>query len=164
MNKFRLVSYEAFENAMEGMIGDKNLYDVWKDLKMPKRATLHSAGYDFFAPFDFTLKAGQTIKFPTGYRVELDSNKFLMVVPRSGLGFKYRCQLDNTVGIIDSDYFFSDNEGQMFVKLTNDSREGKEIHIKAGEAYCQGIILQYHTTEDDDADGIRNGGFGSTTK
>lgn len=170
MNKFRLVSKEAYVKAMEETFPGCNyepfeLADLYYDtLKAPKRATIHSAGYDFFAPFDITLPAGETIKFPTGYRVELDPDKFLMVVPRSGLGFKYRCQLDNTVGIIDADYYFSDNEGQMWVKLTNDSREGKTIEIKAGEAYCQGIILQYHTTDDDDADGIRNGGFGSTTK
>ena len=170
MNKFRLVSKEAYVKAMKDSFKDYEgdvvafAESSYNDLKQPKRATIHSAGYDFFAPFKITLPAGETIKFNTGYRVELDLDKFLMVVPRSGLGFKYRCQLDNTVGIIDADYYFSDNEGQMWVKLTNDSREGKTIEIKAGEAYCQGIILQYHTTDDDDADGIRNGGFGSTTK
>lgn len=170
MNKFRLVSKEAYVEAMLETFPPRNenmtvfAEKAYCGLKPPKRATIHSAGYDFFVPFKITLPAGKTIKFPTGYRVELDPDKFLMVVPRSGLGFKYRCQLDNTVGIIDADYYFSDNEGQMWVKLTNDSREGKTIEIKAGEAYCQGIILQYHTTDDDNADGIRNGGFGSTTK
>ena len=170
MNKFRLVSKEAYVAAMQERFPNVKAKaeifaeTTYNDLVCPKRATIHSAGYDFFAPFDIIIPAGKSIKFPTGYRVELDPDKFLMVVPRSGLGFKYRCQLDNTVGIIDADYYFSDNEGQMWVKLTNDSREGKTIEIKAGEAYCQGIILQYHVTDDDDADGIRNGGFGSTTK
>ena len=85
-----------------------------------------------------------------------------MIAPRSGLGFKYRLQLDNTVGIIDADYYNSDNEGHIWVKITNDSRDGKVVEIKAGEAFAQAIIMQYFKTDDDNADGIRNGGFGST--
>ena len=87
----------------------------------------------------------------------------LMVFPRSGLGFKYRLQLNNTVGIIDSDYYYSDNEGHIFIKLTNDSNEGKELEILAGEGFAQGIFLQFGITEDDEVSKIRNGGMGSTT-
>lgn len=93
----------------------------------------------------------------------LDEDKFLAIYPRSGLGFKYRMQLDNTVGIADSDYSGSDNEGHIFVKITNDGREDKTIHINKGEAFAQGIITQYFVTIDDETNGIRNGGFGSTT-
>ena len=88
----------------------------------------------------------------------------LHLYPRSGLGFKYRLQLNNTVGIIDSDYFNSDNEGHIFAKITNDSNEGKTLKLQAGEGFMQGIFLEYGITEDDGADGVRNGGFGSTTK
>ena len=88
----------------------------------------------------------------------------LAVFPRSGLGFKFRLQLNNTVGIIDSDYYFSDNEGHIFVKLTNDSNEGKVVDLKEGDAFAQGIFLPYGITEDDDVTASRNGGFGSTGK
>lgn len=88
----------------------------------------------------------------------------LHLYPRSGLGFKFRLQLNNTVGIIDSDYFNSDNEGHIFAKITNDSNEGKVLTLQAGEGFMQGIFLEYGITEDDDADGVRNGGFGSTTQ
>ena len=88
----------------------------------------------------------------------------LQIYPRSGLGFKYRLQMNNTVGIIDSDYFFSDNEGHIFMKITNDSNEGNTVEVAAGTGFAQGIFMQYGITEDDDAEGIRNGGFGSTTK
>ena len=81
---------------------------------------------------------------------------------RSSLGFKCRCQLDNSIGVVDEDYYFSDNEGHIFVKLTNDSKSGQRMQIKTGDAIVQGIFLQYGMTYDDDADGIRNGGFGST--
>ena len=103
------------------------------------------------------------MKIPTGVRILLDENKFLMIVPRSGLGFKYRLQLDNTVGIIDADYSNSDNEGHIWVKITNDSRDGKVLVVHQGDAIAQGIILEYIKTDDDTAKGVRNGGFGSTS-
>ncbi len=88
----------------------------------------------------------------------------LQLFPRSGLGFKFRLQLNNTVGIIDSDYFDSDNEGHIFARITNDSNEGKTLQVEAGTGFLQGIFLPFGITVDDEADGIRNGGFGSTTK
>lgn len=88
----------------------------------------------------------------------------LMIFPRSGLGFKYRLQLNNTVEIIDEDYFYSDNEGHIFIKITNDSNEGKILQIKAGEAFAQDIFVPFGITMDNECDGSRNGGFGSTSK
>lgn len=121
-------------------------------------------GYDFFTPVALELKPGETIKIPTGIRASMQPEWVLHLYPRSGLGFKFRLQLNNTVGIIDSDYFNSDNEGHIFAKITNDSNEGKVLKLQAGEGFMQGIFLEYGITEDDDADGVRNGGFGSTTQ
>ena len=160
MDKFEKVSFDQYVNSIGG---DVDLRTEYNDIKLPKRATTGSAGYDFFSPFDFELAPNKTIKIPTGIRVLLDKDKFLAIYPRSGLGFKHRMQLDNTVGIVDSDYFGSDNEGHIFIKITNDGREGKTIHINKGEAFAQGIIAQYFVTIDDETNGIRNGGFGSTT-
>lgn len=87
----------------------------------------------------------------------------LKCYPRSGLGFKYRLQLNNTVGIIDSDYYMSDNEGHIFAKITNDSKEGKSVNIPAGTGFMQGIFVEYGITVDDEVTEARNGGFGSTT-
>ena len=161
MNKFEKVSFEQYAKSIGDDVDIRNEYD---NIKLPKRATIGSAGYDFFAPFGFKLEVGETIKIPTGIRVFLDDDKFLAIYPRSGLGFKYRIQLDNTVGIIDSDYSQSDNEGHIFIKLTNDGKTNKSIHINSGDAIAQGIIQQYFITEDDAATGRRNGGFGSTDK
>ena len=136
--------------------------EIYSKIALPKRATTGSAGYDFFAPFDINLNAGETAKIPTGIRVKIDEGWLLSLYPRSGLGFKFRLQLDNTVGIIDSDYYFSDNEGHIFAKITNDSRENKALHIPAGAGFIQGIFTEYGITADDDATEIRNGGFGST--
>lgn len=135
--------------------------EVYEEIHTPQRATKGSGGYDFYAPYSFSLKPNQTIKIPTLMRVKLNKGCFLMVVPRSGLGFKYKLTLDNTVGIIDQDYYYSDNEGHIWIKMTNNS--DKLLSIKQGEAVAQGIILPFLTTEDDKSKGVRNGGFGSTT-
>ncbi len=162
--KFYKVSFEQFAVSWQDTFGksaDRVLYDA---LKLPVRATAGSAGYDFFSPVTFSLAPGETIKIPTGIRAEIAEGWVLQCYPRSGLGFKYRLQLNNTVGIIDSDYYFSDNEGHIFAKLTNDSKEGKTLTIEAGQGFMQGIFMPFGITEDDAATAVRNGGFGSTTK
>ncbi|MFI3252297.1 MAG: deoxyuridine 5'-triphosphate nucleotidohydrolase [bacterium] len=156
---FEFVSLNEFQKAF-----DTNVEDMYNELKKPSRATTGSAGYDFFAPFDIKLKPGETIKIPTGIRVRIDENYVLKLYPRSGLGFKFRLQLNNTVGIIDSDYYNSDNEGHIFAKITNDSNEGLNLSIKKGTGFMQGLFLEYGITTDDEVTELRNGGFGSTTK
>lgn len=137
---------------------------VYEGIRLPKRATTGSAGYDFYSPFSFRLEPGKTIKIPTGIRAKMQEDWVLKLYPRSGLGFKFRLQLNNTVGIIDSDYFYSDNEGHIMAKITNDSNEEKVAEITAGTGFMQGIFVEYGITVDDDATETRNGGFGSTTK
>lgn len=164
--KFEKVSYEEFEHSMKEINGDYPEYwikEIYDNIKLPKRATHGSAGYDFYAPCNLTIEPGETIKVATGIRVDMLDDWVLCIFPRSGLGFKYRMQLNNTVGIIDSDYYYSDNEGHIFAKFTNDTNENKTIDIKQGEGMMQGIFLQYGVTVDDETTNIRNGGFGSTT-
>ncbi len=161
--RFEIVSFEQFKSAFDNL-EESEIKKIYDSLKLPKRATKGSAGYDFYAPFKITLKPGETIKVPTGIRVYMEENWVLKLYPRSGLGFKYRLQLNNTVGIIDSDYYYSDNEGHIFAKITNDSNENKVVEIEAGTGFMQGIFVEYGITFDDDATEIRNGGFGSTTK
>ncbi len=163
--KFHKVSYQQFEEGMKdafSQVGD--IPAIYEALKLPKRATTGSAGYDFYTPIALTIKPGETVKIPTGVRVEMEENWVLKCYPRSGLGFKFRLQLNNTVGIIDSDYFYSDNEGHIFAKVTNDTNEGKVIELEQGTGFMQGIFIEYGITIDDDATETRNGGFGSTTK
>lgn len=165
--QFFKVSEQNFIDAMKEDFPEyteADIKDMYESLSLPKRATKGSAGYDFYAPFAFCLPPGSTIKIPTGIRVKINEEWVLKLYPRSGLGFKYRLQMNNTVGIIDSDYYYSDNEGHIFAKITNDSNEGKTLEIGAGTGFMQGIFVEYGITVDDDADGIRNGGFGSTGK
>ncbi len=158
--KFEKVSLAQFKNDWQSA----DFKEVYEGIKLPLRATKGSAGYDFYAPKGFSLSPGESIKVPTGIRVRIDDGWVLKIYPRSGLGFKYRLQLDNTVGIIDSDYYNSSNEGHIMIKITNNSLEGKTVEVDSGSAFAQGIFLEYGITEDDDADGIRDGGFGSTSK
>lgn len=164
--KFHKVSFEQFKegfiDAFPVMEGE--VQQVYDSLRLPSRATTGSAGYDFFSPIALKLQPGETVKIPTGIRCEMEENWVLKCYPRSGLGFKFRLQLNNTVGIIDSDYFYSDNEGHIFAKITNDTNEGKVVEIEALTGFMQGIFVEYGITLDDDATEVRNGGFGSTTK
>ena len=162
--KFEKVSFEQFCGAYKDDFGgeESEIRRIYDAIELPKRATAGSAGYDFFSPVPIKLEPGRTMKVPTGIRSRMDEDWVLMVFPRSGLGFKFRLQLNNTVGIIDSDYYDSDNEGHIFIKITNDSNEGKTLDIPAGSGFAQGIFVPYGITEDDDANEARNGGFGST--
>lgn len=152
--QFEKVSLQEFSKT-------ENANDYEKIL-MPKRATAGSAGYDFFAVNDFTLLPNQTIKVATGIRVKIENGWVLKIYPRSSLGFKYRLRLDNTVGIIDSDYYYAENQGHIFIKITNCG--DKPLTVESGKAFAQGVFVEYGITVDDDADGVRTGGFGSTDK
>ncbi len=163
--KFEKVSLNNFLASCEIKgASSLDIEKIYNEIALPSRATKGSAGYDFYAPYDITLLPGETAKVPTGIRCRMNDDYVLFLVPRSGLGFKYRLQLNNTVGVIDSDYYYSDNEGHIFAKITNDTNENKIIEIKKGTGFIQGIFLSYGITEDDSATTIRNGGFGSTTK
>ena len=162
--KFHKVSLEQFMEGWKDTFGEQYTEDqikaLYEEIKLPKRATAGSAGYDFYAPDDFVIEPGKTIKIPTGIRVEMEENWVLKCYPRSGLGFKFRLQLNNTVGIIDSDYFYSDNEGHIFIKIRNEGN--KVLELNSGDAFVQGIFLKYGITDDDNATQQRNGGIGST--
>lgn len=157
MAEFYAVSREQLESDWPEALGAAP-----ESIRLPRRATRGSAGYDFYAPAGFELKPGESILLPTGVRARMDEGWVLLMFPRSGLGFKYRLQLNNTVGVIDSDYYEAKNEGHIMLKLTNDSRDGRTLRIGAGDAVAQGVFVPYGITKDDGADEQREGGFGST--
>lgn len=164
--KFEKVSFEQFsKDWLKAFPDTKDVKSVYDGIKIPFRATVGSAGYDFFAPDDIVVKKGESVLIPTGIKSKIDNGWVLNIFPRSGLGFKHRVQLDNTVGIIDSDYYNSSNEGHIMIKLSCDAHdENHVVTVARGDGFSQGIFMPFGITEDDNTDGIRDGGFGSTTK
>ena len=87
----------------------------------------------------------------------------LLLFPRSSLGFKYFTRLANTIGVVDADYYNNEgNEGHIFIKIRNEGES--TLHISAGEAFAQGVIIPYLTMDNDDSSNIRKGGIGSSDK
>lgn len=164
--KFEKISLKQFVNDWLDTFGnydDNALIEIYDKIKFPKRATTGSAGYDFCTPVEFVLRPGESINIPTGLRCKIDDGWMLQCYPRSGLGFKYKLRLNNTVGIIDSDFYQSNGEGHIFLKLSNEN-EIRTVHMHVGDKIAQGIFVEYGITYDDEASGVRNGGFGSTGK
>ena len=140
------------------------LYD---GIKLPKRATKYSAGYDFYASGDGVIPTEHAGIILTGIRwvcdKEEDKNKVLQIYPRSGIGFRTGVRLMNTVGIIDADYWEGNNEGHIMVKLYNPMDASFEV--KDGDAIVQGVITEYHTCDnEEEIVEKRTGGMGSTDK
>ena len=127
----------------------------------PTYANEYAAGLDIRANNEkpIMIQPGEWADIPTELAVEIPKGYFGMVVPRSGLGFKYRLTLINDVGIIDSDY-----RGNIGVRLLN---EGVEPYmIIKGERVAQMVITPYTQVKLKRVDKLtqteRKGGFGST--
>lgn len=161
---FYKVSFDQFVKDWENMFvngySEQVLRIAYASIPLPKRGTVGSAGYDFITPIGFTLEPGDEITIPTGISAKIKSGWVLMIFPRSGLGFKYGIKLLNTVGIVDQDYFFAENEGHILIKIKNEG--DKPMYLQSGDRIVQGVFLPFGITKDDDATEKRTGGFGST--
>lgn len=164
--KFEKVSFERFKTDLNNCFPNfyKNetvIRDIYNNIELPTRATYGSAGYDFKIPFFLLMDKNQDYLIPTGIRCKIDEGWVLKIYPKSGLGTKYGFELINTVGIIDSDYYNSDNEGHILTKIKHTQGQNY-LEIHKGKGFVQGMFVPYGITKDDSAEGIRNGGFGST--
>ena len=166
--EFYKVSFEQFKKDYLSIYPNTNLTEIelkemYEKIKLPQRATSGSAGYDFYLPFDISLKPGEEITIPTGIRFKCDIDYALFIFSKSGLGTRSRLQLNTAVSIIDSDYYYSDNEGHMIYRVIHDNRTSNEpLKLAAGKGFLQGVFITYGITNSDNATGVRNGGFGST--
>lgn len=165
MSKFEKVSFNQWKaDCGFGSLEDSVLEKMYDSIQLPHQATAASAGCDFFMPFSLNLTAGDKFRIASGIRWVSgeDRDKVLLIVPRSGLGFKYGIKLSNTVGVIDADYCDSDNEGHIIISLENPS--DKDVMLEAGKPFVQGIIVKYEIPDGAQSDAGRNGGFGSTDR
>ena len=132
------------------------------ELKLPRRGTAGSAGYDFYSPLDFTLAPGEFIKIPTGVRARIDEGWVLTIYPRSGQGFKYRLQLYNSVGVIDNSFCGEEDEWKMPAYALRDTV------IRKNDRICQFRIMEKQPpSEFETVEHLKDksrGGFGSTGK
>lgn len=160
VGQFEKISIEQWHKDFGD--NDNHTFDaILEDIPLPKRATKGSAGYDVCTPYDIDLEPGEEINVPTGLKCKIENGWALFALPKSGLGFKYYTRLANTIGLIDEDYYNNENnEGHMWVKIRNEG--DKPLHVDAGKGICQMVFLPYGITFDDEADGERKGGFGST--
>ena len=112
MRKFEKISFERFVKDI------KNDKDLYNEYKMPVRQTKKSAGYDFFAIEDISIKPGKIKKIPTGIKAIFEEDETLMIFVRSSMGFKWNVRMCNQVGIIDSDFYNNpENEGHIWFAL-----------------------------------------------
>ena len=188
MSRFEKVTLNRWiEDSGINGLSDAELAEWYDEIKLPKQSTAASAGCDFFMPFNLNFEPHSTFRIATGVRWVTDAcasagvsgeadaadagvgaegpadkNKVLLLVPRSGLGFKYGIRLSNTIGVIDADYCGSDNEGHIIISLENPS--DKTVALEAGRPFCQGIVVCYETPEGAESNEVRNGGLGSTDR
>lgn len=178
ISQFEKVSYNQFRNDVLDTFPrykeykehneekfNKFLIGTYNNIILPSRSTEFSAGYDFHSPFNVTLMPNESIKIPTGIKCYMEDGWALQCYPRSSHGFKHGIRLANTVAIIDKDYYNNkDNEGHIFIKFTNESLLANPVSFNIGDAFCQGIFVQFGITYDDNTKNTRIGGIGSTDK
>jgi len=162
--EFHKVSFNQFlqDSKAAGFIDSETdpeiVKIIWDQIKLPKRATGGSAGYDFYLPFPFSLSPCASVTIPTGIRCDMQPGWCLFLLPRSGLGFKYGIRLLNTVGLIDSDYYYAKNEGHIQAKIEVESN----MCLQQGDRLIQGVFLPHGLARTEETVGVRTGGFGST--
>src|SRR5690554_2466876 len=119
-----------------------------ENIELPKRATTDSAGYDLAIVEDVLIKPGEIKLVPTGLRVKMLKNEVMFVYPRSSLALKRGLMMSNSVGVIDADYYYAENEGHISIPLFNITKE--EVLLKKGERVAQGIFTNYFKTSNDE--------------
>lgn len=183
---FEKVSYEQFkkdltegENTID--IDDTALKEIYDNIELPRRATEGSAGYDFFLPYTPSISTtSRYVRICTGIRCNIKVEGWaLFLYPKSGIGSRYGVSLRNTIGVVDSDYYFAENEGHIIVNLSSDEMKAvydgdvvlkKEIdenheddskeeveevreysltYLQKDKGFVQGVLMPFGITEDD---------------
>ena len=145
------------------LVKDEHIKYNNKNITLPKRATLHSVGYDFYSPIDCEIKAGKSELIWTNVKAKFNEDEGLILVVTSGMG-KNNVILANGLGLIESDYYGNEsNDGNLGFRLYNFGEDSYKI--KVGDKIGQGFFFKYFTTDNEEAPtNIRKGGFGSTNK
>lgn len=157
MRRFEKISYQQFcKDCKEDL-------EMYQNYMLPERKTTYSAGYDFTLLEDITIEANESKLLPTGIKASMEENDVLFLVIRSSIAIKKQIQLTNQIGVIDRDYYNNPkNEGHILISITNTSNHS--ITLSKGEAYVQGIFVNYLTTNEEILPRqMRIDGIGSTS-
>lgn len=135
-------------------------------INLPERKTKYSAGYDMEAAEDVTIpsfeKGNKPTLIKTGIKAYMKEDEFLLLANRSSNPGKRGLILANSIGVVDGDYYGNkDNDGHIMFAFYNIGKE--EVHIKKGECVGQAIFQKFAVADNDNAEGERQGGFGSTS-
>ena len=165
--RFEKVSLLAFAADMKSeypLFTNDYITRAWNGIVLPKRSTKHSAGYDICTPIRMIIPPDCRAIIPTGIKAVFEPDEMdtwhLQMYVRSSVGIKQGVVLTNGTGIIDPDYQFAENEGDMMLALINTSDQ--IVKYEAGDRICQAIFCIHGITSDDEAGGCRHGGVGST--
>lgn len=161
--RFEKVSLDQFMADSKKLLydySDETISITYENIILPKRATSGSAGYDFYTPYEVTLHPHDKIIVPSGIRCNIVDGYMMLGVVRSSMGIKSDINLSNTCMVLDSDYYFAENEGHIMIALRN--MRSYSVHFDSGERIMQGVFLPYGITIDDNAEATRTGGIGST--
>jgi dUTP pyrophosphatase len=133
------------------------------EIVIPKRETMHAAGYDLAAAATVVFAPNEIKLVPTGLKAYMQAGEVLYLFDRSSNPRKKGLVLINSVGVIDGDYYNNPgNEGEIFAQMMNISDH--EVVLEAGERVVQGVFMPFLVADgDDDSEkSVRTGGFGST--
>ncbi len=135
-----------------------------KEIHLPVRKTKNSAGYDVEAAEDIVIPpfqlGGKPTLIPTGLKAYCGEDEYYILVNRSS-GPKKGLVMSNSIGIIDADYYGNEtNDGHFYFQYYNILDH--DLEIKKGDVIGQVIFQKFLVVDDDQAEGVRKGGFGTT--
>lgn len=137
-----------------------------KDIHLPERKTARAAAYDIEAAEDVVIPAytpgTKPTLIPTGLKAYCQDDECYLLLNRSS-GPKKGFIMANSVGLIDADYYGNEsNDGHFYFQYFNFGTE--DLIVKKGDVIGQVMFQKFLVVDNDNATGIRIGGFGSTDK
>ncbi|MBQ7233728.1 MAG: dUTP diphosphatase [Bacillales bacterium] len=139
-----------------------NIKKLNSNATLPTRGSEFAAGYDLYACLNesVTIRAGETVKIPTGLAIEIPEGYAGLIYARSGLATKKGLAPANKVGVCDSDY-----RGEYIIFLHNHSII--DAVIEPNERIAQLIVTPFLAVTFEETDELSEtkrgaGGFGST--
>lgn len=155
-----------------------------KDIILPTRSTKNSVGYDIHAPEDIVIPSiWKTVfenvkrfmsgsaeyldilptKVLTGVKAYFKEDEVMIIANRSSGPSKMGLVLANSIGIFECDYYNNpSNDGNIIYQFYNFFP--RDLHIKKGDRIGQAYFQNFLIADGDKAEGVRQGGIGSTGK